>query len=426
MKKIIFLTMIALSMSVISCGGAGSSGQATNDLSDASETTDGTAEGQSGGSTESASAGQTGNSETVIEDGVYSFPTADGVLGSSGTSPVVAEENPDGSWSLADGVTVIVKDGDGNIIEGSVSVDSSGTLVFIPDDINSPAPGYLIVQTGSGTYTYEIDGNDLSSPTYVPASPSGGNSTGGGIGSSEGTAVLVENGTVIVTVDENGQILIQGNGIDVNDQSEVNIVVTDSDGNVLDGTVVKDSEGNYVFYPDPTTPLVSGESYDVTVVIDGTEYSAETIMVSVDDTSVENSKFASAGGFSAGTFSMNDLLNDLGQAVFGWDFDDAYSFKFTMQNVPSGAAVYITAYGVYDIEGHENEVYYQRWSSTNEPVKDFNITGYTTITINPEDTAIELSDGSYCDFAKTYVEILIVDSEGNDITASCGAGLLIQ
>ncbi|MFW5808050.1 MAG: hypothetical protein ACOCWH_03245, partial [Spirochaetota bacterium] len=365
-------------------------------------------------------------SDATQIDAAYIFNMENGSLGQSANSPVIAVYD-NGEWSLADGAAVAVKDSLGNTIAGSVSFTDDGDLVFIPNDGTS-VPETITVQTEDGTYTYEIfNFTELTEPTFVPSNDTGGNSSGGGIGSSDGTAVKAENGTIVVEVDENGEIIIHGEGIDISD-SEVSIIVNDEDGVVLDGTVLINEDGDYVFYPEPTTPIEAGETYEVTVIVDGEEYPTETIMISVDDVSAENSKFATANGFATGDYSMTDLLNDRGEAVFGWTFDsdDNYSFMFSVQNKPAGSRVLITAYGVYDIPGHEHEVYYQRWSDTNEPVKDFDITRYSTISINPMDTAIRKDDGTYHDFAETYVEITVLDAAGNDITATCGALLEIR
>jgi|GEM_PF-2346752 len=363
------------------------------------------------------------DNKTTVE---YTFDTINGKLGTSENSPVIVVGTA-ASYTFSDEVTITVKDAGGNVIgdEDNFVFDANGNLIFVPDD-PSAVPAKIVVQTENITYTYTVtEGTQLSAPTLVYASADGGNGTGGGIGTTEGTAVQVEDGVIIVNVDENDNFVIQGENIEIPEGAVVDITVTDSDGNELEGDVMQDADGNYVFVPDPANPLVSGGEYEVTVTVNGTEYT-ETVIISLDNVNGLNSKFSSAKGYAAGTFGMSSLLNDDGEAIFGWDFETAYSFNFTMQNMPSGASAYITAYGVYEIEGHEGEVYYQRWSATGLPVKDCRIAANSTFTMNPEDAAIQKSDGSYYEFSKTYVEIVIKDAAGNDITATSGATLLIQ
>lgn len=319
--------------------------------------------------------------------------------------------------------SITAVDDEGNTIAGTLSYDDAGDILFVPAD-GSDIPAALVIQTEEGSYTFDItEEYELSEPTYLAASQDGGNSTGSGVSTTDDSSVSAENGSVVIDVDDNGTVNIGGGEADLSDAQSVEIVVTDSEGNTIYGETSVDEDGNYTFTPDTTTSLEGGESYTVTVVADGVSYE-ETVIISVDDTAEENSKFASAGGFATGSFDLSDLLTDDGEVIFGWDFDDADDFNFSISDVPAGATVLITGYGIYDIEGHEDEVYYQRWTS-GEAVKDYDITGYGAITVDPTDSSIMKEDGTYYDFTTTYFEIVILDSEGNDITATCGAALSI-
>ena len=88
--------------------------------------------------------------------------------------------------------------------------------------------------------------------------------------------------------------------------------------------------------------------------------------------------------------------------------------------------VYLTAYGTYNIPGHESEVYYQKWGSgpnEGKPVKDALWDG-GTLTVDEADYTLDSGDNDYS-FWSTYLEIVII-KDGEDITASSGATLKIN
>jgi peroxiredoxin len=295
-------------------------------------------------------------------------------------------------------------------------------LVFIPADGLS-VPEVIIVQVGEGSYIYHVIDGMLTEPIFIPSNGSGGNSTGGGISSHPDSSLIVENGTISLEKDEFENITVAGTFINVSD-SDVEIVLTDGNGNEITGSVVE-RDNKLIFVPDSETPILAGEHYDVTVIVDGNELEeTEKIVISVDDMSAADSKFKTAQGFDTGSFAITDLLNDNGEAVFGWDFNDGEQFYFKVTNAPDGVKLILSAYGIYDIDGHKNEVYYQYFISNGEPdkpVKNLDIPFNYTLRVNPKDYVIQKEDGGFEDFATTYIEFTIVDSEGYDITESVDA-----
>jgi peroxiredoxin len=351
----------------------------------------------------------------------YIYPVENGRLGTDETAPVIADDTS-GSWDLFEDVSITIKDGNGDVVDGTISFNEDGDLVFIPADGLS-VPEVIIVQVGEGSYIYHVIDGMLTEPIFIPSNGSGGNSTGGGISSHPDSSLIVENGTISLEKDEFENITVAGTFINVSD-SDVEIVLTDGNGNEITGSVVE-RDNKLIFVPDSETPILAGEHYDVTVIVDGNELEeTEKIVISVDDMSAADSKFKTAQGFDTGSFAITDLLNDNGEAVFGWDFNDGEQFYFKVTNAPDGVKLILSAYGIYDIDGHKNEVYYQYFISNGEPdkpVKNLDIPFNYTLRVNPKDYVIQKEDGGFEDFATTYIEFTIVDSEGYDITESVDA-----
>jgi hypothetical protein len=191
----------------------------------------------------------------------------------------------------------------------------------------------------------------------------------------------------------------------------------------ITGTIgIDQATGDITFTP--SNPLDVSATYTVTVTVNGVEYSA-TVIVSVDDTAQENSLFASVPLRAAGTFAISDLIVN-GKALFGWAFGSpAKSFSIRLANIDAGATVYLTAYGIYDIAVHQNEVYYQRWESDQTPVKDFAWSGFT-ITVNEQDSSIDGANGDPdYSFATTYIELRVI-KDGVDITSTSTVQVIVQ
>lgn len=273
--------------------------------------------------------------------------------------------------------------------------------------------------------------------SFVPGTDvineSGGTTDGSGLSSNE--QILVENGNIVVNVDH-GKLAIDGVDLKLVVQDEngdwiladdVEITVQNNSGETVSGYVVVDPKtGIITFVPDK--PLDVSETYTIIVKVGDLVHEA-TIIVAVDDTgSGDESMFASVTLYDSGSYSLSmaDLMSN-GKAIFGWKFGETPSvFSIRLGNIEEGAEVYLTAYGIYNIDGHKNEVFYQRWDSgadAGKPVKDYKWAG-NTLTVNEVDTTLDTTDVNYS-FWSTYIEITIM-KDGEDITASSGATLFVN
>lgn len=253
-----------------------------------------------------------------------------------------------------------------------------------------------------------------------------GNNVGSGVSSDP--QITVENGTIIVNVTD-GKFTINGDNVTLTELNGatwtlvdgVSITVTNNSGTVITGTVTIDPDtGDIIFTPDSGNQLNVSETYTITVTVNGTPYTA-TVIVAVDETNEEESMFANVPFRGAGTFAITDLIVN-GNAIFGWQFGS--QFKIQLLDVDAGATVYLTAYGIYNIAGQQNKVYYQRWESDNTIVKDHvwitnsttNTASSVTYTVNANDTSLDTSENDYS-FAATYFELRVM-KDGADITAA--------
>ncbi|HPQ55283.1 MAG TPA: hypothetical protein PK253_18680 [Spirochaetota bacterium] len=262
----------------------------------------------------------------------------------------------------------------------------------------------------------------------------GGNNTTSGVSGVPG--ITVENGNIVVTLTD-GNIAINGENLTlaVEDSNGVwqladgiSITVVSNSGATITGAIHVDPDtGVITFRPDSSLDV--NETYTITVTVNGVEYQA-TVVVAVDNTGEENSMFAGVTLRNAGTYAISDLLVN-GKAIFGWQFGT--NFQIWLTNVEPGATVKLTAYGIYDIEGQENNVYFQRWESDNTPVEDFiwientgtSASSTFVITVNPEDSTLDVYNTSGEEpvlvtdysFATTYFQ-LTVTKDGDDITAT--------
>ena len=268
-------------------------------------------------------------------------------------------------------------------------------------------------------------GSDAPVAAQDIVNPSGGNNDGSGVSSNDN--ITVANGNIIVNVVD-GKITINGDNVTLTEQNGttwtlvdgITITVTNNSGGTVAGTVYVDPDtGVITFRPD--SPLDVSETYTITVTVNGNEYTA-TVIVAVDETDEEESMFAGVPYRNAGTYAITDLIVN-GKAIFGWQFGNSFTISFS--NAEEGATVYLTAYGIYDIEGQENEVYYQRWGDSNSdlgieknyPVKDF-IWGGFGISVNQEDSTLDDNMHDYS-FAATYFELRVM-KDGEDITSTSG------
>lgn len=282
--------------------------------------------------------------------------------------------------------------------------------------------------SGGGGGSSSVPGSDVVNET-------GGTTEGSGVSSND--QIEVENGNIVVNVVD-GVLAIDGVDLrlvvkDANGTwvlaDGVAVTVNNNSGEAVPGQVVVDPEtGVITFVPDE--PLDVSETYTIIVTV-GDQIHEATIIVAVDDTGTgDESMFASVPLYSTGShsFRMDELIVN-GKAILGWEFGESpENFTVKLENIEEGAVVYLTAYGTYNIPGHESEVYYQKWGSgsgSNEgkPVKDALWNG-GTLTVDEADYTLDSGDNDYS-FWSTYLEIVII-KDGEDITASSGATLKIN
>jgi len=278
--------------------------------------------------------------------------------------------------------------------------------------------------SGSGGGSSSVPGSDVVNET-------GGTTDGSGVSSND--QIEVENGNIIVNVVDGVlaidgvdlQLVVQENG-DWVLAADVSIIVKNNSGETVPGEVMVDPlTGVITFVPDQSLDV--SETYTISVSSGDDVYEA-TIIVALDDLAMADSLFAGVQLYSSGThnLSVQDLVVN-GKAIFGWEFGESINrFRISLTGIDEGARVYITAYGTYNIPGHENQVYYQRWGSgSNEgkPVKDYLWNG-GALNVNEQDYTLDSGDNDYS-FWSTYLEIVVI-KDGEDITASSGAILIVN
>ena len=204
----------------------------------------------------------------------------------------------------------------------------------------------------------------------------------------------------------------------------VNITLTDKAGNIITVTVVIDQLTSAISLI-PSSPLDSDSFYtlNLSVTVNGvvTNYVVKVI-VSVDNTNEANSFFAGITlNKTSGTFNVKDTLKD-GKSYFGWEFLPRFNIWLT--GLESGAYADLTFYGVYDETMYKDMVFYQRWIGSQEPVKNYKWFG-GQISVDETDSSIDGPETDYS-FKKTYLEMKVYDSLGNDITSSSNAVINIS
>lgn len=277
--------------------------------------------------------------------------------------------------------------------------------------------------SGGGGGSSSVPGSDVVNET-------GGTTDGSGVSGND--QIEVENGNIVVNVVDGVlaidgvdlQLVVQDENGDWIIASDVSIIVKNNSGEALAGEVVVDPETGVITFV-PEEPLDVSETYTIVVTVGDSVHEA-TIIVAVDDTNTgDESMFASVTLYSSGSYSLG--LNEImvnGKAIFGWEFGESPgAFTVKLENIEDGAEVFLTAYGTYNIPGHESEVYYQKWSSTGEPVKDFKWSGFQ-IRVDESDYTLDSDDNDYS-FWSTYLELRII-KDGEDITASSGATLIVN
>ncbi len=260
-----------------------------------------------------------------------------------------------------------------------------------------------------------------------------GSADSGNSGISSNFNVTVENGVLVINTDDEGAIVIDGTeltlvvddgngGLSLADG--VSIALSDNSGNAVSGDVSVDGETGTIYFS-PQSGLDSNETYTLSLEVNGQVYET-TVIVSVEDGETEEPLFADVPFYPKGTYSMNDLMVQ-GKAIMGWEFGESpKAFRMKLTGLGEGEVALLTIYGTYNIENHEDEVFYQRWaggSHDGEPCKDYEWRG-NIISINEDDASLdsETNDNS---FWSTYVEIKIM-KDGVDVTAQSEVLLIIK
>ncbi len=265
----------------------------------------------------------------------------------------------------------------------------------------------------------------------VPTAPevvnnSGGNESGSGV--SGNPDITVEEGRIVLTL-TSGKISLDGVSVQLatydSEAKEwklvegITVKVLDEQGNEITGTIYIDPTTGKVYFI-PNEGFDTGKSYTIIVEINGKQYKA-VFVLAVDDTCKSNSMFAPVLLRDKSTYTVNQLISN-GKAIFGWEFGSYFRIK--MSGLEAGAKVLLTAFGVYDISGHECEVYYQRWKSTGKPVENYEWSG-TAIKIDETDSSLDGPNGDPdYSFKKTYF-VLKVMKDGEDITSTTQAKIIV-
>jgi len=120
------------------------------------------------------------------------------------------------------------------------------------------------------------------------------------------------------------------------------------------------------------------------------------------------------------------VLGDV--AIIGWDHISSNNFYFKINDRTLDAKYkVITAYGSYNIPGHECELYYQRDINSPFPTWVDNNYGSKSTKVTWEDTAIHNPiSKEYYRFAKSYIVLKVFNSSNVDVTSSDKGILSLQ
>ncbi|QIK63317.1 hypothetical protein G7068_08985 [Leucobacter viscericola] len=156
---------------------------------------------------------------------------------------------------IAEGDEVTVVDGDGNPIEGEVTINEDGTFTFVPKTpFEEGDVVKVIVTSPAGNSTDPVDVFIKTTPPTVPVvDPSNGkNLTGGPIAEGDEVLVLDKNGDKVP-----GKVVVDGDGkftftpdTPFTEEDEITVVVKDPAGNT------SESDGVFIKTTPPTVPVV--------------------------------------------------------------------------------------------------------------------------------------------------------------------------
>jgi hypothetical protein len=416
MKKIsLLITSLVFTVVLAACGSGGGSGEgaATGSNTGKTSTAIDTILGVDTGSTSSTGA------ETVTDE---NFATDDNSIGAeenaAGTSDdqVAAEDSTsDDSGPVtgdSDDGNVVGNNGNETVNDGTPLTDENATAKEIADAINNQLEG----EDGTGANSGITNNDQVAATTNV-------------------VVVNLDNGYYTASSGDSIPVLVLVNGVwQLN--ADVDIRVLDNLGASVGWSIYNPDtlSGNCLILI-PAEPLTAQYSYVITLkgpAENGTVITEDVaIQIPVDETSDQGSVFANVAVVSAGTYNASDHIVD-GKLLMGWVFGNA--FRISLNGLNSGDKVTLTFYGIYDLAGHEHQVYYQRWSGDGTPVANWNwavkgsfLSGYYTnaISVDEKDSSLDTEINDYS-FASTYWEIRVVDRNGKDVTATRNFRIVIQ
>lgn len=234
--------------------------------------------------------------------------------------------------------------------------------------------------------------------------------------------ILLQTGILKSSDGQNIQIL---NGKDLNGKLEVSDLVTNE---VVEGSIEITKELNLKFIPDSSfSPSII---YQVSFIDDKVKGKiTEKIFISEANYCKPESYFSSiqvlslSNGEVANLVIKDNVYKDYSQgqvAVFGWDHQTAKSFNFKIKNRTQGAKYKIVAaYGSYNVQGHECELYLQR--DVNSPFPTWVDSNYAdkVTKVTEEDASIRNPiTKEFYNFSKTFILVKVFNSTNIDITGT--------
>lgn len=261
-------------------------------------------------------------------------------------------------------------------------------------------------------------------------------SSGNGLSENGGIVVTDSSVTVPSTITDPAT----GNDITVTDPSQVTI--TDGNGDTVPTEV---TVGDGTVTVSPEEPLNPENVYDINID-DGTNEYSESVYLPYDNICDAGSPYANAKYFPVAEYNnggragnpievpFSDYLvntEDGAYVIGGWDFDNDNFRLMIKKQTPQAQYVLVVANGIYDLPGHECELYYQRYTRPPySPAIDLEFTNRGNQSrwwlFTDQDVSIKNSaTGEYHSFAKTFVVIKVYDKDGNDITATDDAEIVI-
>jgi methionine-rich copper-binding protein CopC len=196
---------------------------------------------------------------------------------------------PNIDYESIDSSSFEVKDKDGNIVSGTLDIDTTtGEIQFIPDVPLDNSDGYDIFLSG----IQDKDGNTISDQSI----------------SFTNTTITPEIGIENSESSNDGSISVNlGTDVDLNSVNENTFQVIDSNGNLIPGTFVKDEDTGEVQFI-PNTPFEEGTEYEV--VLTGIQDKNGNVVPTTSTTFAQDTTPPEVAMTDAETFGANDFPID--------------------------------------------------------------------------------------------------------------------